>query len=74
LSAFGAISMTQIFRSALLIDEQGRVISAASIGGHPLLQAAAVNAARHARFAPTLVDSKPVKVVGVIKYNFAMNE
>jgi TonB family protein len=58
----------------VLIDEEGRVISASSISGHPLLQAAAVKAARHARFDPTLVDSKPVKVVGVIKYNFAMNE
>lgn len=57
----------------VLIDEQGVVVSAASISGHPLLQAAAVAAARHASFAPTLVDNKPVKVAGVIKYTFAMD-
>ena len=57
----------------VLIDEEGYVISAASISGHPLLQSAAVAAARHARFAPTLVDNKPVKVAGVIQYNFVMN-
>jgi TonB family protein len=54
----------------VLIDEQGNVISAAAISGHPLLQAASVNAARAARFEPTLVDNKPVKVAGVIQYNF----
>ena len=55
------------------IDEQGVVISAASISGHPLLQAAAVAAARHARFPPTIVDNKLVKLAGIIRYNFALD-
>lgn len=54
----------------VMIDEQGDVVSASAISGHPLLQAAAVEAARNAKFAPTLFDGKPVRVTGVIVYNF----
>ncbi len=52
------------------IDESGRVISARAVSGHPLLQAAAVQAANGARFSPTLLSGQPVKVTGVINYNF----
>jgi periplasmic protein TonB len=52
------------------IDENGSVISAHAVGGHPLLQAAAVAAARGARFSPTKLSGQPVKVTGVITYNF----
>lgn len=52
------------------IDEAGRVISARAVSGHPLLQAAAVQAANGARFSPTLLSGQPVKVTGVINYNF----
>ena len=54
----------------VIISEEGTVIAAASISGHPLLQAASVSAARDAQFAPTLLHGKPVKVVGVLKYTF----
>jgi TonB family protein len=54
----------------VLIDEQGNVVAARAIDGHPLLQAAAVGAARQARFSPTLLEGEPVKVTGVIQYNF----
>ncbi|HKY44443.1 MAG TPA: TonB family protein [Pyrinomonadaceae bacterium] len=54
----------------VMINEEGMVIAAASISGHPLLQAAAVSAARDAQFTPTLLQGKAVKVVGVIKYVF----
>jgi periplasmic protein TonB len=52
------------------IDENGSVISAHAVGGHPLLQQAAVSAARQARFSPTKLSGQPVKVTGVITYNF----
>jgi len=52
------------------IDENGSVISARAISGHPLLQAVAVGAARGARFSPTKLSGQPVKVTGVITYNF----
>lgn len=54
----------------VLIDENGRVISANAVSGHPLLRSAAENAARSARFTPTLLSDTPVKVSGVIVYNF----
>jgi periplasmic protein TonB len=52
------------------IDENGRVISAAAVSGHPLLRGVAVQAARGARFSPTKLSGQPVKVTGVITYNF----
>src|SRR6476620_5712279 len=52
------------------IDENGNVISAHAVSGHPLLQAVAVAAAREARFSPTKLSGQPVKVTGVITYNF----
>lgn len=54
----------------VIIDENGGVISAKAISGHPLLQAVAVGAARGARFSPTKLSGQPVKVTGVITYNF----
>jgi protein TonB len=52
------------------IDESGKVISARAVGGHPLLQQAAVQAAYGARFSPTQLSGQAVKVTGVITYNF----
>lgn len=56
----------------VLIDEEGNVVSASAVSGHPLLRAAAVNAARGAKFSPTKLSGKPVKVSGVITYNFTL--
>ncbi|HEV7744372.1 MAG TPA: energy transducer TonB [Pyrinomonadaceae bacterium] len=52
------------------IDEDGNVTSARSVSGHPLLQSAAVNAARQAKFSPTKVNGQSVKVNGVLVYTF----
>jgi periplasmic protein TonB len=54
----------------VLIDENGNVVAAHATSGHPLLAAAAVNAARSSRFSPTKLSGQPVKVNGVIIYNF----
>jgi periplasmic protein TonB len=62
--ASGAVSVQ------VLISESGSVVSASAVSGHPLLRAAAVAAARGARFSPTLLSGQPVKVSGVITYNF----
>lgn len=56
----------------ILVDEQGRVVKAESICGHQLLTAAAEDAAREARFTPTLFQGQPVKVSGYITYNFLL--
>jgi len=55
----------------VLIDETGKVISA-NPTGHPLLVLEAKRAAMQARFSPTVVGETPVKVSGVITYNFVM--
>ena len=54
----------------VLIDEQGAVVEARAVSGPPTLQQAAVNAARLARFSPTLLMGEPVKVTGILSYNF----
>jgi protein TonB len=54
------------------IDETGKVVSARAVSGHPLLQATAVQAAYGARFSPTQLSGQPVKVTGVINYNFQL--
>jgi TonB family protein len=54
------------------VDESGNVVAASAVSGHPLLQAAAVAAARQAKFSPTLLSGKPVKVTGVLTYNFVL--
>lgn len=56
----------------ILVDEQGRVISAQPVNGHPTLLTAAKEAALRARFTPTLLSGQPVKVQGVITYNFVL--
>jgi protein TonB len=56
----------------IVVDESGRVVSANAVGGHPLLQQAAVAAARQARFSPTTLSGQPVKVSGVVTYNFVL--
>jgi protein TonB len=57
-------------RVQITIDENGNVISATPVSGHPLLQGAATAAARASKFTPTKLSGQPVKVTGVIIYNF----
>jgi TonB family protein len=54
----------------VLIDYDGKVIAAAASSGHPLLYSVCVKAARAAEFTPTKLNGQPVKVTGVIQYNF----
>lgn len=56
----------------ILIDEEGNVIAAQSISGHPLLQSASVTAARQSTFTPTRIDGEPVKVLATITYRFVI--
>ncbi len=54
----------------VVIDLSGKVISAKALKGPMMLQSAAEDAARRAKFSPTLLSGQPVKVSGVITYNF----
>lgn len=56
----------------VVVDERGCIKSARAVSGHPLLQMAAVQAAWKACFSPTRLQGQPVKVSGVITYNFVM--
>jgi protein TonB len=54
----------------VMIDEQGAVVDARAVSGPPSLQASAINAARLARFSPTTLMGEPVKVTGMLTFNF----
>lgn len=56
----------------ILVDEQGKVISAQPVSGNPTLVHAAKQAALQARFTPTVLNGQPVKIQGVITYNFVL--
>jgi periplasmic protein TonB len=56
----------------VLIDEKGSVVSAKAISGHPLLIPDSQRAAMQAQFSPTTINGQPVKVSGVIMYNFVL--
>jgi Gram-negative bacterial TonB protein C-terminal len=62
--ASGAVSVQ------VLIDENGEVFSAQAVQGHPLLRAASTFAACGAKFMPTRLEGSPVKVSGIITYNY----
>ena len=52
------------------INEQGKVVRACAIKGPALLWFTSERAAYASEFAPTKLAGKPVKVTGVITYNF----
>jgi len=56
----------------VLIDESGKVISAKAVSGPPLLVVDSQRAALQAKFSPTKINGQPVKVSGVITYNFVL--
>jgi len=58
----------------VLLDEEGKVISARAVEGNTVLRQAAVNAARLARFTPTILSGQPVKVTGLIMYKFSLGQ
>jgi Ca-activated chloride channel family protein len=54
----------------VIVDENGRVISAVPVSGHALLKASAAEAAKRSTFSATKMSGQPVKVSGIITYNF----
>ncbi|MBA2706161.1 MAG: TonB family protein [Blastocatellia bacterium] len=56
----------------VVINETGKVISAKAVSGSPALVTAAQQAALQARFSPTMLGEQPVKVSGIITYNFLL--
>ncbi|HXT62037.1 MAG TPA: TonB family protein [Pyrinomonadaceae bacterium] len=56
----------------VVIDENGKVVSAKATSGPPLFRDNAVQAALRAKFTPSKLSGQPVKVTGKIIYNFRM--
>jgi len=55
----------------IVFDEAGKVIWARATSGHPLLRTACEDAAWQSTFPPLKLSGQPVKVMGVLLYNFA---
>jgi len=56
----------------ITVDEVGNVVAVNTLCGHPLLAKGAEESIRKARYMPTLVGGKPVKVTGIARYNFVL--
>lgn len=56
----------------ITISEEGTVLEAAAINGHPLLRSAALDAARQWLFTPTRLGQVPVKVQGLLTFEFKL--
>lgn len=54
----------------VLIGEDGSVISTGAASGHPYLINGNLEPACKSKFSVTLLDGKPVKVLGIITYRF----
>ncbi|HKX30321.1 MAG TPA: TonB family protein [Blastocatellia bacterium] len=60
-------------RVRITISEQGKVIEAKAITGHMALRGAAVEAAFRWVFKPTTLNGAPVKVRGILTFDFTHN-
>jgi protein TonB len=56
----------------LVLNEKGEVESVERTVGPTQLQQAATDAARRWKFAPTVVDGRPVRVTGYVSFNFSL--
>ncbi|HXD32808.1 MAG TPA: energy transducer TonB [Pyrinomonadaceae bacterium] len=61
-----------VVRVLATVDESGSVAEAEAVSGSPLLQEAAVNAARQAKFEPLGRAGRPSKTKTIIAYNFQL--
>ncbi len=57
----------------VLIDMDGNVIRTKTSSGNPLLQASAIQAARKAKFSPTLINGPRIFVKATLVYKFKPN-
>lgn len=69
----GAASVNRVTGSVpvrVIFNEEGKVVFAQAIFGHPLLKNSAVESAMKCTFEPVELDGKRIKVSGVIVYDF----
>jgi len=53
-----------------VIDEQGNIVQARALNGHPLLISAAINAVLQWKYEPTVLNGEPTSVELVVHVNF----
>jgi hypothetical protein len=70
----GGINVKGTVSVIVTIDEQGNVVKAEPISGHPLLRPFAEKAAMMAKFEPVSLGGKPIKIRFPIAYNFVLDE
>jgi TonB family protein len=58
----------------ITISETGEVIEAVIVSGHQLLREAALQAARQWLFKPTELSGTPIKVQGILTFNFSLGD
>ena len=63
---------TGLVEVEVVVDENGKVLTARALSGPGALRDAAVQAALRARFSPTKLSGQPVRITGLINYNFTM--
>jgi TonB family protein len=71
-AAAKAVNASGAVNVQVTIDENGDVVSASAVSGHPLLRQASEQAALTSKFAPTMLSGQPVRITGIIVYNFVM--
>lgn len=54
----------------IIVDEEGNVVSARALSGHPLLRDAAVKAAQDWKFRKTAIQGEAVKITGTLTFKF----
>lgn len=68
-----AVSASGKVTVEILVDKKGNVIEANAVSGHPFLLGVSVKAALKTKFTPVTLSGIPIKVRGVIVYNFQPN-
>jgi TonB family protein len=56
----------------VIVDEEGEVVAAKAVSGHPLLVDVAITAARGWRFKPATLQGAAARVIGAITFNFKL--
>jgi protein TonB len=66
------LRVTGLVQVEVVVDENGKVISARALSGPGSLRDVAMQAALRARFSPTKLSGQSVKISGQINYNFTL--
>jgi len=67
-----AARVSGLVKVQVVINEQGEVMEAEIVSGLPMLNLPSLRAARQWRFAPALLEDRPVKVQGDLTFNFTL--